>query len=456
MADSLNYYISLLYSLSSLSGLQAEQYVTYLKKHSKYLNQDMQKASEYYTRYYEENRSFPDFSVFLSSFGLDTSVFNYTTFCDLYGSPDDAVPRLWSKLVSEVESVELNELGSQLISENDTEKKRLILSRYTQLMMSSSSHVSTQVTEDTCIDPLLHIDANDPEGLVWPVELLNTTFGHIQKGQNMVLVGGPGSFKTSVALNIVFQNSVLRPRRCAYVYLEDRVDSYYRKLLARFSSHTGDRIDKDVFLKGTSDESMKLRVKALHDRYQIERKGAIFFVPASEFSSDPIAFANQFGRFVDERAIDYVVFDYAQRMRAYAPSNMNEFTYLNHFFTTYNSLALGMFKNKPFASIILSQLTKEGVRKIEKTKGRISKADAAEISALERDAFGMVSLFANDSMKAARQMVMAVIKARNGETFEEPVAVPCDPNYVFIGDVHDLDDTYTMSSYLDSYGELDL
>jgi len=159
-----------------------------------------------------------------------------------------------------------------------------------------------------------------------------------------------------------------------------------------------------------------------------------------------MAFAHSFAKFTTERPTDYVIFDYAQRLRGYTPGELSETAYLNHFFTTFNTLALGGYKNRKFAGIILSQLTKEGERKADKTKGRLSKADAAEISALERDAFVMLSLYANDEMKSAGSLVYQVLKARNGETSEEPTRLPIDPVHVYLGDVSDLDDTYSVES----------
>jgi len=446
-------YLSLLYCLSNLSGAQAEPYVTFLKSKLKYTMGSIRDIMMFYVVTFEERRSFPDLPFVFDKFGINPESFNRDTIATYYGDGHLALEVLWAKYQGEIEALEIKSVESQLLAETDATEKKKLLDEYNRLMVASVSTLKPVCIADTDINVVQTKTDMNTQGLVWPIEHLNETLGPLVIGENAVIIGGPGSFKTSFAINMMYHNSVLRDYNGVYVYLEDLPGSYQKKLVSRYSLGIGRRLDKDLFLRGTDDPALLASMKSVWDQYQKDRQGSITYVSMGDFPSDPMAFAHAFARFTTERQADYVIFDYAQRMRGYTPGKLSETAYLNHFFTTFNTLALGGYKNRKFAGIILSQLTKEGERKVEKTKGRLSKADAAEISALERDAFVMLSLFANDEMKSAGSLVYQVLKARNGETSEEPTRLPIDPIHVYLGDVSDLDDTYSVESLSSTFAQ---
>ena len=447
----MDYYFSLMYCLSTLSGIAAESYVSYIKRKLKYVPGDLRKVMEFYVSYHEEQRSFPEFVFALDRFGFDRSVFNYASFQSIYSDAEMGLRILWGKFTGEVDSMELAEIESSLMAETDNDAKKKLLAEYTRKLMSSSSNVVSQVVVDSDIVLDLIGDDDGQEGLVWPVEHLNTELGRVAPGQNVVLLGAPGSFKTTFALNMVFLNSVMREYKCAYLYLEDLPLAYHKRIISRYSRSIGDPISTALLNQGTKDRQIQERVTAIEAKYKAQSCSRIHYIPVSGFSTEPHIFATQFGKYIDENKIDYVVLDYAQRLKVYAPGLGYEMSYLNLFISTLNSMSLGVMHCRKFAMVHLSQMTKEAIKRVEKSRGKASISDASEINALERDAHFMLSLYADDDLKSGKLMRYQILKARNGKTYENPSEIPCDPTNAYIGDVSDLGNTFSVSSMANVY-----
>jgi hypothetical protein len=72
--------------------------------------------------------------------------------------------------------------------------------------------------------------------------------------------------------------------------------------------------------------------------------------------------------------------------------------------------------------------------------------DSAEASSLERDAFLMVHLYADDSMRQAGELSYQTLKVRYGEPHEDPKTIAMVPEYSFIGDVQGEDYGYDSAT----------
>lgn len=450
----MSYYFSLLYCLSAIGGTVTESYVVYLKSKMKFVSGDLRKVMEFYITVYEERRAFPEFTIVLSQFGLDKSVFSIQDFKATYEDVTIGLKILWNKFTSEIDAIELEALQSDLMAETDITQKRKLLAEYTRKLLASSSTTVTQVIKDKDITMDLLVDENGKEGLVWPVEYLNRELGPIPFGHNVVLLGAPGSFKTTFALNMVFLNSVQRPYNCAYLYLEDLPEAYQKRIFSRFSRSIGDPLPVSLLMQGTQDQKVQDHVNEVLAKYREQSQGSIHYVAVHEFSTEPHIFAVQFGKYIDDNHIDYIVLDYAQRLKVYAPGLGMENPYLNLFLSTITAMSLGSMHCRKFASILLSQLTKEGIRRIEKSRGAASMGDTSEINALERDAQFMLSLYADDDLKSGKLMRYQILKARNGKTYEKPSEIPCDPETAYIGDVVELNSTYSVNSMANIYDNM--
>jgi hypothetical protein len=223
-----------------------------------------------------------------------------------------------------------------------------------------------------------------------------------------------------------------------YIYLENTESSYQTEILSRHSYTNGMRVSNDSLKRGVSREEQNAvsQVKTLQESLWRDKKGEIYFVPFSRFNPEPLRFANQLSKYVTERKIDIVVFDYLQRAKSFTPLKWDRREYINQLMSDFCSAALGSFGGTPFVAIALAQPKREAEERMLKTKGTgMTLYDAAEVSSIERDSFIALGLYADAELKASQRMVYKVLKNRDKEVDVSVVPTSAIPQFCFVGDV---------------------
>jgi len=448
-------YVALFYCLSNLK--KPESYVDFFQQNEKFIVGDVKVAVSFYLDYYRQHKSFPDFPTVVNSLGIDVSGFSLENIAMYYGSSETATGILWEKFQREISSIELRSLESQLITEVNEEAKKKILAEYTRKVVSGSVDLTEVVTRDTDISMQQDAHLNNPDGLVFPLAKMTEEYGSLPLGHSLTILAPPGAFKTTAALNIVFLNSVARDKRCLYIFLEDVVKDYQKKIFSRFTlAYSGiNKIHKDVLLRGTDDPGVKAIIAEEEARYIEMRKGAIYYTNLSGISKEPLYFVQQLAKIINEYNIDYVVVDHVQKLGAFVPPRMNKYEYMNQMVSNISACALGQFNSRVFSPIFLSQMTKETIKKGNKTEGRFEVSDCAEVAALERDSVYIMSLWTNDQLKAAGEVKYQLLKARNGITVSDPIKTYVQPEYSYFGDVTGLQDVYSPMALHDNFATSD-
>ena len=446
-------YITFIYCLTCLR--MPEDYVAFLRKNEEFVLRDMKPVVEFFLSYYADRRSFPDFTTVSSCLNFDISSFSLDQVVSVYGSVEDATLLLWDKFKHEVLGTEIKALETQLFQETDDDKKRKLLLEYNRKLANSSDTVESCYVRDYDLPIIAKANFNDPDGLVYPIAKLGEDYGTLPYGHGMTILAPPGAFKTTAAINMVYLNSVARNKNCAYFYLEDMADQYQKKLFSRWSLATGSKIHKDILLRGSDDPVTLDKVQAEWQKYLAARKGEIYYLTMEGFSTDPTMFGHQLAKFVKTHNIDYFILDHCQKLGGFVPAKANKYEYLNQFVAVISACALGAFGSRPFCPVYLSQMSKETIRKGNKSKGHFEIADAAEIGNLERDSVFMMSLWTDDQHKAAGEVMYQVLKARNGVTVTEPVKTYVQPEYSYFGDIPDLQDVYSPSALRDNFSSSD-
>jgi replicative DNA helicase len=441
-------YVALFFCLSQARNVQS--YVQFFQDNEKYITGTLKTVIDFYLQGFADRGCFPDFMTTITATGMDTTGFSAEKLAEYYHTTDSALVVLWEKFVQEIGSIELASISNRMFEEKNLEEKKRLLSLYTQKVLSTTNDLDSLMVKDVDID--LHIERRlDSQGIYYPIAGMNDLYGPLGVGQNLVVLAAPGSFKTTFALNIAYQNSVIRDKVGIYFYLEDTKDQYQKKLISRYSMSSGQRVPKDLLLNGSNDEDTRKLVEAVAKSFAENKKGTVYYLSMAGLSNEPLVFAQQMAKIVTDYKIDYMIFDYAQRVSSFAPARVGKYEYLNLFFSTLSSLALGGFKNRPFSLVLLSQLTKEGIKRADKSAGQINISDAAEISALERDAFMLMSLWLNDELRGGNQVKYQILKSRNGVISPKAIITQIDPNYSFFGDVSELSDVYSPGA-LDDLG----
>lgn len=353
-----------------------------------------------------------------------------------YGSIDKAYRVLWENFRREVAGRDANTALNTLTIEQDTAKKLKLANQYVQyLTMASGNDQREDTTARSTKLTFKKKSDNNDIGIQHPIREWNELYGPLLPGMSMVILGGVGGFKTTMALNYAYLNSIAGSKNGGYLYMEDSVEGYQARLLGRHSYAVGQNIESESFRSGAPDDATVDVLNQFQERYANDMKGELFFMSPSQFSHEPYSMAVQIASYVEERDIRYLVVDYAQRIQAYRTSGYSDREYVNAVLTALSTSALGGYDNKPFALIILSQFTKDGLRRLRKSRGRASIADGADLSVLERDAFLFTSLYSDDAMRSAGELSWQVLKARYGEPKEDPQTTGMAPEFSFVGDV---------------------
>lgn len=449
-------YLSLFYALTLTP--EQENYATYMREKSQYVVGDVQKLFDFFLETKESVGHFPSIEEVGFAFNFDVSSCTPEMLRTRYGSTSEAVVILWSQLRREIVTTTIRTLESKASAEPDPAEKRKIYSEIGTLLLSSEYATETPIFEDEDIPFDIDATSISETGTYFPIKQLNEDLGPLAPGHVFTILGGPGSFKTTVALRMVDLNSVERDLNSLYIYLEDSPDQYKKKLVSLYSYRKpvrGARIPKSVLIKGTKDEQTKKLAMDTYEEYNKNRKGKIYYLGMTDMSREPAEFASQLAKIVNEKNISTVYLDYAQCLSAYRPPKYSQYDYLNTFVLSLGAAALGMFNNQKFALVILTQTTKEALKRAESHKGMYTLADGADISALERMSYVYIACYCNDNMKAGGQLQYQLLKARNGETVTHPVMTNLVPEFGFVGDVDQLQNVFNPDAVEQNFDATD-
>ena len=270
----------------------------------------------------------------------------------------------------------------------------------------------------------------------------------VNPGTVMSLIGGPATGKSQTAINLIYLNSVLGGLNSLYIYLENTVDAYNIELLSRHSYTNGMLIENSTLKRGIDpEESVAVKkVQELQESFLGDKKGSILFTPFSRFNPEPLRFANQLGRFVNENNIQVVVVDYLQRCKSYTPIKWDSREYINQIMSSFSSCALGTFGCPPFVAVMLSQPTRAAEEKMLKTKGvGMTIYDAVEAPSIERDSFIVLGLYADPELRSNQNMVYKILKNRDEAADVGTVITTALPQYCYVGDMHQWQQTPTFT-----------
>jgi replicative DNA helicase len=179
------------------------------------------------------------------------------------------------------------------------------------------------------------------------------------------------------------------------------------------------------------------KIQDLQESLMNDKKGDIFFAPFSKFNPEPLRFANQLGKYVDEHNIQVVVVDYLQRCKSFTPLKWDSREYINQVMSAFSSAALGNFGSAPFVAVMLSQLTRAAEEKWLKTKGvGMTIYDSVEAPSIERDSFIVIGIYADPELRSNQNMVYKLLKNRDLAADVGTVQTSALPQYCYIGDMH--------------------
>jgi hypothetical protein len=420
----------------------------HLEQSVSYFMGEDKKHLDYYIDCYKQQNVFPSYSTFLSIFKLED---NCKSFEQINIDRQGFLNSIWGEYTQKVKELEIMDLQTKIITENDLKEKNKLLSRLQVKLSRNIKSVDLVEIADSRISDEVKKDIQ--AGVIFPVKDLNEA-GCLLPGTGASLISIPGGGKTTFAINMVYLNSYKQDKNSLYIFAEDVYDNYNYRVKSRASLDLGMNIQVKSLQYSIRDEETIIKLKELDDKFTENRKGRIYFTPFSSLDPDPMTFANIVSDLIVRYDIDFVVMDYIQRVELWKPKGFTKNEYLNLMVSSFFQILLGSFNSKPVAGLLLAQTTKDGITRANKTKGRYNLEDAKEVGNIETDSFFLLTTWMDEEQKEAGIFSHQLLKCRYGSSYVVPRTSSTELLYCSMGDVEtDLEKIYNNESIQDVFND---
>lgn len=445
--------LPVLYYLSS-SGSTITNYND-LQKAIQFITGEDRQYFDKYLAHYTQNQVFPDFYHFCEQASVRQACADYNPAFFV----TESLPKFKEAFYSYLRSSERRYMETMFSIEQNPLRKKDLVDKLQKLYNQGEVVESIKLTESSSINVALSTTQRFEEGsIVFPVNSLKERCGSAGPGFTVYILGGPGSGKSTLAQNIVFANSVLSNKNTLYFYLEDVMERYQYNIFSRYSYHIGDKVASLSLKTGVSEDDHEAlnKIKEIQARYDLERKGKIYYVGINELSNEPDLMARKLAKIINDNEIDILCVDYLQKLKAFRPPKWESMEYLNQMASILNALALGQFNNRKVLSLILSQLNRTAEERVEKTKGKMSLFDGAEVHSIERDSQLVFGIYSSAATREAGEAQIQILKARDASVDITPMMTFFDPPFCFIGDVAALEESYSNETMRNAWNGIEL
>ncbi len=329
------------------------------------------------------------------------------------------------------------ELGLQYIRYDISYKERLeILDKLNRIEIELMPEEESNIVEIDNYDLESHYKNRKIKGSGIPSNIpeIDEITGGFSDGKILVIAGKPGDGKTTQAINMIYLGLLLENNNTLFMTLELPKDEVFMKLVIRHSYGSDVNISSLKMLKGIlNDEEEKLFFELKKDFLGKKKSKLILYDVDDVVMSNIFQFKNQLLLLIDKYDLKTIYIDFIQLFKEFKIPGYDELEFLNAVVITIRHISIS--KNVRF--IILSQINRVGQIKGEKSKslGKYSLNNLAEINSLERYAYYVLTFYMDDTLKINNQLLVQLLKHKDGETIAEPFKTFIKHNYFVIGNV---------------------
>lgn len=272
-----------------------------------------------------------------------------------------------------------------------------------------------------------------PAGILLGIPEIDEAIKGCCYGNMTVIAAPPGSFKTTTAISATYKAVVKDGFNFVFNSFELMERDVWFNFLSRHAAEMGMKIPAEKIKKGalTDEEFSNLELVAAD--WKVNSKGQLRILTTADFDEFKPAALNSVWNRIDEEMgqLDGMVVDYMQLLRFFRPPGAQVDEFLNDMVRYFTTLGV-TFKGRGLIMFLLSQINREGEKKLAKTK-KADKTSFAEINSLERDAHNAIVLYSDDAMRLSNTVMAQVVKNRSGRTMSEMVSVFVDPESFIVG-----------------------
>lgn len=292
-----------------------------------------------------------------------------------------------------------------------------------------------------------------PTGLLTFVTPIDEIIGGLTKGTVNFIIGWTGSFKTTWALNIAYNNSFKLNYNVVYISLEVPKEDIYYNLISRHSYEPKfdkypfighDKLRKCLLNKEEEDYAMNVVAKDL-----LNSKGKLMILDETDFKSFSFAEIRVKLEEVDDfyiketgSGIDAIFWDHANlfKFTGAQAKNKTQGDIINDYISFIRKLSIGFRKDKntgefsQLCNIVVAQCNREGWKKAVRNKGMYELTAISEANEIERAGYRILSVFSDDNLKRNKEASVQLLKNRTGRTISsDTVRMFVDPEAYVAG-----------------------
>lgn len=288
-----------------------------------------------------------------------------------------------------------------------------------------------------------------PQGMRTYIRQIDDNIGGLGYGMLMVLMGYVAQYKSTLALNIVYNNAKKLKYNICMISLEMPKEDILFNFLCRhsyepeFSEHAFIPAKKIRQCELSEEEEAYVFGQVLDDFYD-PSKGMIKILDETDFKTLSFGEIRAKLEEVDDEmfektgyGLDAVVVDHIGLLK-FNGTGRHDIDG-NDYVSFFRKLGISFRKSedgtmRKLMTILLAQVNREGYKRAEKNKGRYDLRAIAEFNELERAGQVIVSIFTDEDMKLAKEAVACLLKNRYGATIADTISVYADPESQVVGE----------------------
>lgn len=304
--------------------------------------------------------------------------------------------------------------------------------------------------EETTYQPIqerykeLYLAKTEQKGISFLCSELDKLTGGIQPGTICTIAGGPGSMKTTTAVNIAYQ-AVKDGKNVLYLSLEETTMQLFSKLLARVSVDIQKPLNtNDITQSKLSSEDQTVLFDEVLP-YLENLSGSFQMIGDNDLSSYEFSHLESKFKLIDkhlksknndDHGIDLIVIDHIQLLK-YASSTKDEYKVMNEYVSFFRRQSLSFLdEDRQISVLLLSQVNREGIGYAKKHNGMYQMQHVAEASEVERASTYIISTYTDAMSQVTKQVKIGTIKLRNAQLPMDSINVFADGANYQVGDVY--------------------
>ena len=300
---------------------------------------------------------------------------------------------------------------------------------------------------------------NLPTGLLTYVQEVDDLIGGCQAGTVSVIAAYVANFKSTWGNNIAYNNSYHLGYNVCIISLEVLKDEVLTNILCRHSFDP--KFSKYDFIpheairrRNLTPEQEEYLFETVLPDLNANSKGKLFILDETDFANMSYAEIRATLYKIDDicleqtgTRLDALIVDHTHLLKfnENGGKNKSEMAIINDYVSFFRRLTV-KFRKLPkqnpedpqeysqLATILLAQTNRKGYEQACKKRGAYSLLALAEANEIERSAYRVMSVWADDLLKESKEAMVCLLKNRSGQTQYTPTPVFVDGEAYVFGD----------------------